>query len=491
MQYRILSSILGLLALLLGVFLLIFAIIGFVFYHSENQYESFFYSFLISVAIGILFRLIGEKVTEEKITFREGLAVAGLGWIFVAFLASLPGYISGAIPSFTDSYFESMSAFTTTGASIMMQIEGSGHTFLLWRSFGHWLGGMGIIVLTIAMLPAIGMGGMQLFKAESPGPTKDKLVPKISESARRLYFVYTALTVAQLLLLFFGGMDLFEALCHTFGTMGTGGFSPLNGSIGQYAKAGNPHALYFEIIIIIFMFLAGINFSLHYRIFRGDKKAIFKDSEFHYYLGIVLIVIMVISFDLLVNNQYNSFFEALRHASFTTVSIITTTGYGTEDFDRWSSLSKILLVMIMFIGGMAGSTGGGIKVVRFAAMLKEALEQIKYTIHPKRIYTVRMGDTFISKDVLGAINSFIFIFLLLYVVGILILATTGKSFETITTMVLACLANIGPGLGEVGPSKNFADIPDYGKWVLSYMMVLGRLELFPVLALLLPRMWRK
>jgi len=491
MNFRVLSTLLGLLIGILAFFLLIFTFAAYFFYFSEDQAGAFFESFIYTTISAIVFILWGGKVSEENVTFREGFAVVGLGWIVIALFGALPFYLTGDIPSFTDAYFESMSGYTTTGSSILSSVEQLGHTVLLWRSFSHWLGGMGFIVLSLAILPALGIGGMQLYKAEVPGPSPDKLMPRVGQTARILYMVYSLLTIVQFVFLWAGGMNIFESLCHTFGTMGTGGFSPLDGSVGKYTSAANTSALYFEIIIIIFMFIAGANFSLHYRAMKGDWKVYLRDAEFRFYLGIVLIAIFTICLDLYNSSLYGSMGEVIRHSTFSVVSIITTTGYGTEDFNLWPNYSRFLLVFLMFIGGMAGSTGGGIKVLRIMTIMKEAVYEISHIIHPKKVYSIRFGKTYIPRDVLTSMNMYVIVFLFLYGLGILILSTTGYDFETVATMVVACFANIGPGLGKVGPTENYGFLPDYAKWVLSYLMVLGRLELFPLLVLSLPGIWTK
>ncbi len=491
MNIRVLSTISGILVLLLSSFLFLFYLIALFFYPAEAQAAAFLQSFLISAGAAIMLIVWGGRFSEEQVTFREGFAVVGLGWIIIAFFGALPAYFSGDIPSFTDAYFESMSGFTTTGASILTDIEILGHSVLLWRSFSHWLGGMGFIVLSLAILPALGVGGMQLYKAEVPGPSPDKLMPRVGQTARILYLVYTFITLIQIVLMWTAGMSLFDSLCHTFGTMGTGGFSPLAGSIGQYSQSQPDHALTFEIIIIVFMIIAGTNFSLHYKAMRGDWKIYFRDPEFRFYATILFLATASITYNLYLDKTYARLPQALRHASFSVSSIMTTTGYGTEDFDLWPSYSRYMLFFLMFVGGMAGSTGGGIKVVRVMTLLKEAWAEIQHIIHPNRVFSIRFGKVYISREVLTSMNTFIIVFLLLYVTAILILATTGFDFETIATMVVACFCNIGPGLGKVGPTHNYGFLPDYAKWILSYLMVLGRLELFPVIVLSLPSIWTK
>ncbi|RME90134.1 MAG: TrkH family potassium uptake protein [Candidatus Hydrogenedentota bacterium] len=490
MRIRAVLYVLGLLVALNGVFLFLFYLVATWFYPQENQEIPFLMSSGIAFFVGVLFWFIGQGSSHE-IRFREGMGIAALGWIVIAFFSALPMYLSGDIPSFTDAYFESMSGYTTTGASILTNIESLGHTVLLWRSFAHWIGGMGIIVLSLAVLPALGIGGLQLYKAEVPGPTPDKLVPRIGQTARLLYFVYSLLTMLLLVLLYAGGMNIFEALCHTWGTLGTGGFSPLNQSIGTYALRNHPNAIYFEYVIIIFMFLAGANFSLHFRFLTGDFKSYFRDSEFKFYLTVILISAATITLDLMAQSKIDDLERTIRSALFASVSITTTTGYGTEDFNAWPTYSRILLLLLMFMGASAGSTAGGMKAVRVMILLKESFKEVQKTVHPKKVFAIQVGGSVVPREVLKSMNSFIFIYLLIYVTSVLILATTNESLETVASMVIACLSNIGPGLDKVGPAANYAFLPDSAKWALSFLMLLGRLELFPVLALLLPRMWKK
>lgn len=491
MNFRALLSILGLLLILVSAFLYIFAAIAWLVYPLERQMNAFVLSGCIALSSGILLRTLGGRARESQVSFREALAIAGLGWIVIAVFCALPFVFSKDIVSFTDAYFESMSGLTTTGASILTKISPLGHTILLWRSFLQWLGGMGIIVLSIALLPALGIGGMQLYKAEVPGPSPDKLVPRVGQTARLLYFVYTFLSVAQFLLLIIVGMPVFEALCHTFTTMSTGGFSPLNASIGEYSLKQHPNALYIEIIIIIFMFLASLNFSLHFKFLKGKLTTYFKDAEFRGYIIILLFSIVTITYYLYAENKYATIGESLRHSAFAVVSIMTTTGFATEDFNIWPAYAKILLVSLMFIGGCAGSTSGGIKVIRIMTLLREAISGIARTAHPKKIYTIRFSSLHIPKDIVESMNSFVILFFFLYFFGVLILATTGLDSETIGTAVVSCLSNVGPGLSKIGPMENFALLPDYAKWILAYLMVLGRLELYALLALFVPRIWSK
>lgn len=491
MNYRVVSSILGIFLLILSFFVFLFYLIATFIYPEEVQGTAFLNSFLITAVFGLFLFFVAGKFNEEEVTYREGFAIAGIAWIIIAFFGALPSYFSGDIPTITDAYFESMSGFTTTGSSILSDIESLGKTVLLWRSFTHWLGGMGFIVLSLAILPALGVGGMQLYAAEVPGPSPDKLVPRVGQTARILYLVYTLMSVVQIICLHAAGMNLFEALCHTFGTMGTGGFSPLNGSIGEYQAKGISSALTYEVIIIIFMFLAGANFSLHYKAMKGNLRVYFQDPEFKFYTAIILFAAFSIAFNLFIHSAYKTWWETLRHSMFTVVSIITTTGYVTQDFDRWPEYSKILIVLLSFIGASAGSTGGGIKVLRIMTLFREAISEIGHIMHPKKIYVIRFGKSYISREVLDSMNTFMILYLICYILALLALAFTGYDLQTIATMVVACFSNVGPGLGNVGPVHNYGFLPDYAKWILSYMMVLGRLELFPVLVLSLPSTWTK
>jgi len=491
MHYRVISSILGIFLLILSFFLLAFYFIALLVYPEESQAYAFLVSFLVTIGSGLLLYLLPGKFSEDDVTFREGFVVVGIGWIIIALYGALPFILSGDIPRIADAYFESMSGFTTTGASILTEIEDLGKTVLLWRSFTHWLGGMGFIVLSLAILPALGVGGMQLYIAEVPGPNPEKLVPRVGQTARILYMVYIIMTVAQVIALRLAGMNMFESLCHTFGSMGTGGFSPLNASIGQYQAQGISNAFMFEMIIIIFMFLAGANFSLHYKAFKGNWRVYFQDPEFKFYTFIILFSVVSIGIDLFRFSVYNSWGEIFRHSSFTVVSIITSTGYATEDFDRWPVSSQLFLVILMFIGASAGSTGGGIKILRIMTLFKQAIVELKHVIHPKRVYVIRFGKMYISREVLASMNMFVLLYMIFYVAAVLILSSTGYDMATISTMVVSCFSNIGPGLAKVGPAHNYGFLPDYAKWILSYMMVLGRLEILPIIVLSLPGTWTK
>ncbi len=493
MNYRSLFSLLGFLLILIAAILLFFGLIGFFIYPEEEQGIYFLFSSLSALFTGFIFRFNTKPSVNAELNYREGFAVASFGWILVAFFGALPFYFSGVIPLFINAYFESISGFTTTGASILSDIESLGHTMLLWRAFTQWLGGMGIIVLTLAIIPTLGAGGMQLFAAEVPGPIPDKIVPRVGKTAKNLYLLYSLFTITQIFLLYWGGMNFFESLCHSFSTLSTGGFSPLNSSIGSYQEGKHFHEnyLYFEAIISIFMFLSGISFVLHYRFLTGHFSIYFKSHEFLYYISVAGCLILFIAFNLYTHNLYTNLSEIIRHTTFTVISIYTSTGFGTVDFDLWPSMSKVLILGMMFCGGMSGSTTGGAKTIRISAMLKTGFLEIKRTIYPKRIFAIHFGSEYLNKEVAKAINAFMMLFIIIYITGVIILSYTGLDIESLISMVASCLGNTGPGFGKLGPTKNYSNLPDSAKWILSLFMLMGRLEILPIIVLFLPRVWHK
>ena len=443
-------------------------------------------AFLISAAITTLSGLLGFKFTRFDLDLRpkEGFAVVTFAWLILSLFGCLPFLLSGAIPSFTDAFFETISGFSTTGASILRDIEGLPHGVLFWRSLTHWIGGMGIIVLSLAILPFLGVGGMQLFKAEIPGPVVDKLTPRITGTAKILWGVYVLISALETLLLWLGGMDLFDSLCHTFGTMATGGFSTRNASIGAYQSA------YIDYVIVFFMILAGTNFSLHFRFLRGDLRTYWRNPEFLIFLSLIGLATVVIGLDTFFNN-YGQAPLALRKTLFQVVSILTTTGYGTADYEQWGYHSQFILFVFMFFGGCAGSTGGGMKIMRIHLLIKFVFSEIIRLVHPRAVVPVRLGQTAVPREVAANILGFFILFILLFVVGVLVMAAMGLDLATSAGAVAATLGNIGPGLGDVGPTDNYGHIPALGKWVLCGFMLLGRLEIYTVLVLFSPSFWRK
>lgn len=420
----------------------------------------------------------------EDLNAKDGLAVVGLSWIFLSAFGALPFFLSGEVSSYTDAFFETASGFTTTGATIITQIEALPRGILFWRSLTHWLGGMGIIVLSVALLPALGRGAYQLYRAEAPGPTAERVRPKMKETAKTLWAVYFILSLAETLLLMAGGMPFFDALCHTFGTMATGGFSTRTASIGAYGG-------YIQWIIILFMFLAGASFMLHYQALRGRVTSYFKSEEFRTY--VILIIVSILIFTAVLSMWSGQFNEStVRASSFQVVSILTTTGYTTADFSLWPVFLKYVLILLMFVGSCAGSTGGGMKVIRIMVVIKLAFSTIKQAILPNAILPVKIDARPIPDTYVLRTATFFLIYMSLFAVGTVFM-TISDSTDLVTAFAasVACLSNIGPGLGKVGAMENYAWISMPGKWMLSFLMLAGRLELYSILVLLVPATWRK
>lgn len=455
----------------------------FAFYFNEDKPLILFYSFLITSGTGGISWYLTLKERKDSINKREGFLVVSLTWIIISLFGSLPFMMSGAIPSFTDAFFETISGFTTTGASILSNVEIMPKSLLFWRSMTHWIGGMGIIVLSVAVLPFLGVGAMQLYAAEMPGVTKDKLHPRITETAKRLWVIYLVLTVVHVILLMLGKMPLLDSLCHAFGSMGTGGFSTKNASIGAYSP-------YIQYVTAIFMFIAGMNFTLHYFSVTGNFKLVWRNEEFRKYLIIILGFTLYIAVMLVFQTGLASE-PAFRAALFQVVSIITTTGYFTSDYVVWPLEIWLFIFLLMFVGGMAGSTGGGVKVVRQILLLKNAGKELKRALHPQAIIPVRLDHKAVSQDLIFKIMAFFQLYLLVFVAGVLALSFIGLDFMTALGASISALGNIGPGLGNVGPVGNYGFVPDTGKWILSALMLLGRLELFTVLILFSRSFWRR
>jgi len=413
---------------------------------------------------------------------KEGFAIVSLAWTAFSLFGALPFVIAGAIPSFTDAFFETMSGFSTTGASILTNIEALPHGLLFWRSLTHWIGGLGIIVLSIAILPFLGVGGMQLYRAELRSAAV-RLTPRITETAKILWGVYVTFTLIEAGLLMLGGMNLFDALCHSFGTLATGGYSTRNGSVGAYGSS------YIDWVVIFFMLVAGTNFSLHYRFLKGDFKVYFRNTEFRFFMTVLGLAVIVILTDTAM--RYDSMGRAFRDTLFQTSSILTTTGYGTSDYEEWSFTSQFVLFLLMFFGGCAGSTGGGMKMMRIHVLIKFVYAEITRLVHPHAVIPVRVGKDALSREVVANIVGYFILYMLVFAAGVVVMTGLNLDMRTAFGAVAATLSNIGPGLGAVGPTDNYADIPTSGKWVLSALMLMGRLELYTVLILLSPSYWKK
>ncbi len=478
-NYRAILNVLFALLIFLGCALLIPTLVAFL--YAEDNLLYLLLTAVASIAVGAA----GFYVTKIQVELRpkDGFVIVSLGWILFAAVGALPFYTSGYISSYTDAFFETMSGFTTTGASILTDIEALPHGLLFWRSLTHWIGGMGIILLSLAILPLLGIGGMQLYRAEVPGPSPDKLKPRVRETAKLLWEVYFVLSAAETILLKLAGMSWFDALCHTFGTMATGGFSTKNASIGHY------NSPVIDLIIIIFMLIAGANFALHYRALRGNFEY-FKDPETRVYLYIVAFALVFIGVDVLRVNDYD-WFLSLREAGFQVVSILTTTGYGTADYEQWSTSSQLMLLVLMFLGGCAGSTGGGMKVIRPLVLFMFGRTELRRLVHPQAVLPVRVGTRVIPREIVANIAGFFLFYVSLFVVGVLFMSTLGLDMETAIGSVAATIGNIGPGLGNVGPTDNYAFLPPVGKWFLTFLMLVGRLEIYTVIILFSRSFWKK
>lgn len=454
----------------------------FSFYYGETDYGALITSAILTALIGLISVRFSSR--EQEVRPKEGFAIVTFGWLALSLFGSLPFMISGTIPSFTNAFFETMSGFTTTGATTLSNIEVLPHGILFWRSLTHWLGGMGIIVLSLAILPFLGVGGMQLFKAEVPGPVADKLTPRVTETAKILWGVYLLLTVLETGLLMLGGMSVFDALCHTFGTMATGGYSTRNASVGAFNSS------YIDYVIIFFMLLAGTNFSLHYRFLRGNFKVYIQNREFLFFLSLVGLATFFVGLDTF-SHHYESLGETLRDTLFQVVSILTTTGFGTADYEKWAFSSQFILFVLMFIGGCAGSTGGGMKVIRIYILVQFVFSEFVRLLHPRAVVPVRLGNTVIPREVVMNVLGFFILFILLFVAGVFMMSSFGLDIETSFGAVAATLGNIGPGLGNVGPTDHYGHLPVLAKWGLSVLMLMGRLEIYTVIILFSPAFWRK
>jgi trk system potassium uptake protein TrkH len=478
--------ILGGLILVFGLTMTTAGVVGLIYLDSTDAVQGCWGAALLTVVMGsVLWRCTRP---QGEITIREGFAVVGLGWAVLAGFGALPYWFAGQPERFTDCYFESMSGLTTTGASILSDIEALPHCLLWWRSFTHWLGGMGIIVLTLALLPLLGYGVMQLYKAEVPGPTADRLVPRVRQTAKLLWLVYLLLSVAEVLLLWAGDMNLFEACCHTFGTMATGGFSTRTGSIGAYSSP------YLHWVIIAFMYLAGVNFALHFHLIRrGRFTGYFRSEEFRFYTGFVIVATILVSLavHLGTSDGEGSVEGAVRKGSFQVLAILTTTGYGIADYELWPAFAQVIIFFLMFTGGCAGSTGGGPKQVRILVLIKSAGAELKRMLHPRAVVPVRLDRMPVSREVLGNVQSFMLLYLLLIAFGAVILASQGEDLLTSISGALSCVSNVGPAFGDFGPTEDYSHASALSKWVLAGLMLVGRLEIYTVVVLVTPGFWRR
>ena len=448
--------------------------------YKEQEGISFFLVALLSGILGIVLTI--SKPQNHIFYLKEGCIITSLSWILLSIVGAIPFVLTGEIPSFTDALFETISGFTTTGASILSDVEALSYTSLFWRSFTHWIGGMGVLVFLMAIVPLSGGSNIHLMKAESPGPSVGKLVPKMKHTAQLLYLIYFGLTIIEIILLLAGGMPLFDSLTTTFGTVGTGGFGIKNSSIADYSP-------YLQWVITIFMILSGINFNAYYLILFKQFKKAFTMEEVRAYICIILAATGIIFVELVRTTMNTA--DAIRHAAFQVGSIITTTGFATTDFNEWTQASRTILVLLMFIGACAGSTGGGIKVSRFITVFKTVGKEINSYIHPRSIKKIKMDGKPIEHEIMRATNVYFVTFLSLFILSVFLISLEEKDLITNFTAVAATINNIGPGLEMVGPTQNFAHFTPFSKYVLMFDMLAGRLELFPMLLLFVPTIWKE
>ncbi len=445
-------------------------------------------AFSLSITAGILFSAVswiysgsGRKLYSG---IREGVAVTGFSWVIASLLGALPYWIGGYC-SYTDGFFETMSGFTTTGATIFADIESLPRGILLWRAVTHWMGGMGIIVLSLAVLPFLGVSGMEMYKAEVPGVTAGKVSPRLHQTAVMLWLVYIALTITEAVLLTIGGMSIFDAVCHSFSTIATGGFSTKNNSVAYFTSA------YIQWVIIVFMFLSGINFSLYFCLLKKDFRSFFGDGELRGYIFLTLTASLLIGLSLYSCGKFSDISYIIRQSFFHVISVMTTTGFIVEDYDYWSYFAQFVIIILMFVGASGGSTGGGCKVSRFMILGCCLRAEVKKLLHPRAVITARFDGKPLTQDTLNSAMSFFVLYMLILGICTLILTSFGLDILTSFTGVLTCLSNVGPGLNRLGATEHFAWLPDIVKWILSFCMLAGRLELFAVLLLFLPSTYRK
>lgn len=495
LNLKIIYRFLGLTAVLNGVFM--FIAFPFSVYHNEPEQMGILNAGIVTVFLGLLLYFFNKPKTTN-IQKKEGYLIVTLGWLILSFTGMLPYLLSGAIPNVTNAFFETLSGYSTTGSSILTDIESMPKGILFWRSATHWIGGMGIIVLTIAILPLLGIGGMQLFMAEAPGPSADKLHPRITDTAKRLWLIYVTLTFAEFFLLKVAGMTWFDAINHAMATVSTGGFSTKNASLSYWN--GMPFVQY---IVIFFMFIAGTNFVLTYFALKGKVRKAIQSEEFKYYFfGIISITLIVATIILFFQNDtlqttiahpkiFGETESAIRHALFQVVSVVTTTGFVSADFTMWSFFATGIFFALFFVGGSAGSTSGGIKIVRHIVMLKNSFLEFKKTLHPNAIIPVRYDKKAVKQTIVFNILSFFVIYMLIFIISSVILTFLGLDFVSALGAAASSLGNIGPAIGSVSPVDNFSHLSDGAKWFCSFLMLIGRLELFTVLILFTPFFWRK
>ncbi len=483
MRLKVILHVLGILLCCVGATMLL--PLGFAVYYGDASVKALCYAMGLTVSAGLLPALLWRKPARAGLLLnhREGMAIVTLGWLACGICGALPFMLSGYVPNFFDAFFESVSGFTTTGASILVDIEALPQGLLMWRALTHWLGGMGIILFSLAILPYLGVGGMQMYKAELSGPTADKLHPRLHDTAMTLWLVYGLFTLLLCILLLFGGMSFFDALAHTFATVATGGFSTRNTSVTGFSA-------YIQWVITIFMFLCSINFGLHYKMLRGSPKVYGNSAEFRWFALICLAATLLVTAGIY-KSSYLGFEESLRHGAFQVLTIISTTGFATADYLAWGAMPQAVILLLFFVGGCAGSTAGGVKAVRVVVLFKTVYHELFRLVHPRTVRSVKLDGAPLQADLVTGIFAFFVIYLFSVVISGFLLTLCGVEPGAAFSGALSCLGNVGPGFGSLGPASNYAALPDAAKFILGLTMLLGRLEIFTALILLVPEFWRK
>ncbi|MFQ6617258.1 MAG: TrkH family potassium uptake protein [Fidelibacterota bacterium] len=480
MKISVVTRNLGVLLLFLSASMII--PLFFSLYYNDGDALPLIFSSLITASAGILLFISSPKT--DIITKKEAIGIVTFGWIVISLFGALPYILSGSITGFTNAYFESVSGFTTTGSSILNDIEALPRGILIWRSLTHWLGGMGIIVLALVILPVLEVGGMNIYKIETPEIGQDRITPRIKDTAKILWLIYFSLTAAEILFLLFGGLSFFEALTNAFGTIPTGGFSPKNGSIAAY------QSLYIESVIAFFMFISGINFFLYYQLFYRRSLDIFRSEEVRFYFTTVLMGAAAIVVDLRLN-FYSSLYESIRYGIFQVISINSTTGFVTSDFNKWPYFSQFILIILMFIGACPGSTTGAIKNLRIIILLKSIYHEMLHILHPRAIFVMRMNRNPIPPEIIRKVIVYVAMYLFFFLLASLIMMARGVDIVSSISAVATTMGGVGPGLGIEGPMGNFSLLPEFDKWLLTLCMMLGRLEFYAIFILFVPEFWRK
>ncbi|MCU4154526.1 TrkH family potassium uptake protein [Carboxylicivirga sp. A043] len=480
LNFRFIAKVLGHILVALSLFL--FASAGVSLLYGEGDFYAHIFSALVCLVPGGIASWVWRKVPKE-IGRREGFVIVSTVWVIMSLFGCLPYILSGTIPNFTNAFFETISGFTTTGASVVSDIESLPHGILFWRSITHFIGGMGIIVLAVAILPYFGFGGMSLYNAEAAGISNDKLHPRIKQTAKLLWRIYLVLIGAETIFLMLGGMPLFDALCHSFATIASGGFSTQNDSIAGYSP-------YIQYIVIVFMLFAGTNFTLFYFVWKGNISRVFENREFRVYLTVIAVITAIVTFTLAILDHHEGE-ESFRTALFQVVSLITSTGFATADYTAWHPYLTYLMFLLLFSGACAGSTSGGIKIMRHGILFRNTLQEFKRMVHPHAVIPLRINGKPIASDVVYKVLAFVMLYMTIFSLGAFGLTVVGMDMDSAMGAAATTMGGIGPGLGTVGPVDNYFAVPQAGKWILSFLMLLGRLELFTVLILFSPHFWKK